>query len=161
MKKYIIGAFVGACLMFSLQVAADSWVGKEVQGTFPIYVNGKELDVPAVVIDGKSFLPVRKISESVNYDVNFDNTKKVVNLNNLNDGLSLDDLDKKMKSSDKLIKWRKGNIELWMLEIEKGNLSDEAKQTRLQKIEEEQGKITSMESIRSGVLQAISEKQAQ
>lgn len=159
MKKYVIGAFAGAFLMFSVQAAADSWLGKEVQGTFPVYVNGEQLDTPAIVIDGNSFLPVRKMSESVNYSVNFDTTKKVVNMDNLNVGLTLEELNDKLKIADKLIKSRQGSVELWNLEIEKGNLSEEVKQGKLQRIYDEQEKITAMESIRSGILTAIAEKQ--
>lgn len=159
MRKYIIGSIIGAALMFSVQAAADSWVGKEVQGTFPVYVNGTQLDTPAVVIDGNSFLPVRKISESVNYSVNFDATKKVVNLDNMNARLSLEELQKKLTNIEKTLKSRKGNIELWNLQIEKDNLSDEVKQGKLQRISSEQEIIATIEANKADVLQAIAEKQ--
>jgi len=145
--------------MFSIQAAADSWTGKEVQGTFPVYVNGKELDVPAVVIDGNSFLPVRKISESVNYNVNFDDKKKVVRLDNIYSRLTLEELQINLKQSEKTITSRKGNIGLWKLEIEKGNLTEEAKQTKLQRIGMEEELIRTMESNKESIIQTIMEKQ--
>lgn len=158
MKKYIIGALVGALLMFSVQVAADSWTGKEVQGTFPVYVDGKALDIPAIVVDGNSFLPVRKIGESVNYKVDFDETKRVVRLNDLNAGLSLEDLQTKLKNAEKIIKSRQASIELWTLEIERGNLTDEVKQGKLQRIADEQEKISSMQSVKSSVIAEINNR---
>lgn len=158
MKKYVIGAFIGCLLTFSFQVAADGLVGSKVQGTLPVYVNGVQTSTPAVVIDGTSFLPVRSVGESMNYKVSYDETKKVVNVENF-DLLSLDELNQKVDSINTLIKSRQGTIELFQLQIDKGNLSDEGKQENLQRIAAEQEKNNNLEAIKQSVIQAIAERQ--
>lgn len=50
----------------------QNMVGKQVQGQFLVKVNGKELEVQAIVIDGTSYLPVRAISEALGKEVTFD-----------------------------------------------------------------------------------------
>lgn len=50
----------------------QNMVGKQVQGQFPVKVNGKELEVQAIVIDGTSYLPIRAISEALGKEVTFD-----------------------------------------------------------------------------------------
>lgn len=75
MRGYLIGILIGAALMFSASAFADdikSLVGLEIQGEFPVAVNGKILDAKAEVINGSSFLPVRAISDAVGYDTQFD-----------------------------------------------------------------------------------------
>lgn len=65
MKKYIIGAFIGAFLMVSGQVMAEelSKIGKVVQGE-AVVVKGKTELSNAIIVDGKSYAPVRDIVES-------------------------------------------------------------------------------------------------
>jgi hypothetical protein len=76
MKKFILGLLVGVSLTAAGSVYADdiveSIVGKQVQGSFPITVDGKKLDTVAAVIDGTSYLPVRAIGEALNKEVTFD-----------------------------------------------------------------------------------------
>jgi hypothetical protein len=75
MKKFIFGLLVGMALMVTGNVfAADiqSLIGKTIQGQFGVTVDGKSLDMPAIVVDGTSFLPVRSFGESVGYAVYFD-----------------------------------------------------------------------------------------
>lgn len=61
-------------LAFSPVVFAEveSMIGKQVQGQFPVKVEGKKLDVQAIVIDGTSYLPVRAIAEALGKEVKFD-----------------------------------------------------------------------------------------
>jgi hypothetical protein len=75
MKKFILGLLIGMALMCAGSAFADdiqSFIGKTIQGQFPVTVDGKSLDMPAIVIDGTSFLPVRSFGESVGYNVYFD-----------------------------------------------------------------------------------------
>lgn len=75
MKKFLIGIIVGAVLSFSASVYADdiaSLVGKEIQGEFPVKVNGEKLANNAAVVDGTSYLPVRAIGDALNMEVSFD-----------------------------------------------------------------------------------------
>lgn len=154
----MLGAIVGGLLMMSFQVSADDVIGSKVQGVLPVYVNGVQVSTPAVVIDGVSYLPVRSVGESINYKVSYDATKRVVNLENL-DSLTLDELNEKIKSIDKLIKSRQGMIDLWNLQIEKGNLSEEAKQVNMQRIASEQEKNNNLLTIKENVIQIIASRQ--
>ncbi|KAI7257552.1 hypothetical protein KC345_g10767 [Hortaea werneckii] len=49
--------------------ASASLVGKTIQGEYTVNVYGKKLAVPAIVIDGKSYAPVRAIGELAGYKV--------------------------------------------------------------------------------------------
>lgn len=57
---------------FSAHAEISSLIGKIVDGEFTININGKELNQKAIVIKGTSYLPVRSISESIGYNVKFD-----------------------------------------------------------------------------------------
>lgn len=76
MKKFILGVLVGVSITAAGSAYADdiveSIVGKQVQGSFPVTVDGKKLDTVAAVIDGTSYLPVRAVGEALNKEVTFD-----------------------------------------------------------------------------------------
>jgi hypothetical protein len=83
MRKYIVGTLFGFVLAFSLSAHADdikSLMGKAVQGTFPVTVEGKLLDKQSIVIDGTSYLPIKSISDAVGYDAKF-NASSGITLN--------------------------------------------------------------------------------
>lgn len=75
MRKYLIGGIVGALLAISTQSYGEEFVssiiGKQVQGQFPIKINGVKLNQSAAVVDGTSYLPVRAVGEALNMDVSF------------------------------------------------------------------------------------------
>lgn len=74
MKRFsILIASVILLLSLSPAVYAEvhNMIGKKVQGQFPVTVNGVEIDVQAIVIDGTSYLPVRAIGEALNKEVKF------------------------------------------------------------------------------------------
>ena len=73
MRKYVIGALIGATLTFGTQAFAEvsTMIGKAIQGSFPIKLDGKQLKDQAIVIDGTSYLPVRAIGDALNLDVSF------------------------------------------------------------------------------------------
>jgi hypothetical protein len=85
MKKIIISIFIGAALVYSGSAMADSIskIGKKVDAEYTVFVDGKELTVKAIGVEGVSTTPNRALAEAVGYDVEFrDNTiyfnKKIV-----------------------------------------------------------------------------------
>lgn len=73
MRKYIVGAVLGAILATGIPAHAAilNMIGKQVDGTFPVKVNGSSLDKQAIVIDGTSYLPVRALGDALNMDISF------------------------------------------------------------------------------------------
>lgn len=74
MKKFFLGLFVGVLLMVSVSVYADeieSYIGKVIEGQFPVIVDGNEVEKPGIVVDGTTYLPVRAAAELFGYDVSF------------------------------------------------------------------------------------------
>ncbi|OKP99097.1 hypothetical protein [Paenibacillus sp. P46E] len=71
MKKLAAGFLAGAVLMISTQAigASTSLVGKTIQAEYTVNVYGKKLADKAIVIDGKSYAPVRAIGELAGYKV--------------------------------------------------------------------------------------------
>lgn len=75
MRRYLVGTIFGFVLAFSLSAHADdikSLIGKSVQGTLPVTIEGKSLDKQAVIIDGASYLPVKSIGDAFGYEAKFD-----------------------------------------------------------------------------------------
>lgn len=75
MKRYIIGGIAGFLMATAISAHAAevvAVVGKTIQGAFPIKIDGKTLDTPAIVVDGTSYLPVRAFGEAMGYNVSFD-----------------------------------------------------------------------------------------
>lgn len=83
MKKFVMGLIIGAGFMFSMSVNAEgvaNFVGKTIQGQFPVKVNGETIDNPGIVIDGVSYLPTRTIAEIAGFEVKF-NSESGIELN--------------------------------------------------------------------------------
>lgn len=75
MRKYLIGIFIGIALTISSSVFAEdviSLIGQRIQGEFPVKINGTELEKPAIVINGTSYLPNRAIADALGMDIKFD-----------------------------------------------------------------------------------------
>lgn len=66
MKKFVSGFIIGALLMLSTQAFGESigYLGKKVDGQASVKVNGDTVG-QAVIIEGKSFAPVRDIVNSM------------------------------------------------------------------------------------------------
>ncbi|MFL1672440.1 hypothetical protein [Paenibacillus dendritiformis] len=77
----VIGVF-GTVATTSIAAQLPSLVGKKVQAEYAINVDGEKLDTKAIVVDGVSHLPVRKVSEIYGGDISVKN--KVITLNTLN-----------------------------------------------------------------------------
>lgn len=73
MKKFVMGLVFGIGLTLGIGAHAEvvSYVGKVIEGQFPVKVNGKEIESPGIVIDGTSYLPTRTIAELAGFDVKF------------------------------------------------------------------------------------------
>lgn len=71
MKKIAAGVIAGAILMMGAQAlgASATLVGKAIQAEYSVKVYGKKLADPAIVIDGKSYAPVRAIGELAGFKV--------------------------------------------------------------------------------------------
>lgn len=73
MKKFVIGLIVGAIAMVSTQAlgAEISFTGKKVSGETVVKVNG-EVAGNAIIVDNKSFIPVRDISNKIGAEVSLE-----------------------------------------------------------------------------------------
>lgn len=80
MKKYIIGTIFGFILATAVGANAQGvtkLIDQVVQGVFPVTVDGASIG-EAVVIDNKTYLPVREFGEAVGYKVTFTDAQEVV-----------------------------------------------------------------------------------
>lgn len=86
MKKIAAGFLAGAILMVSAQAlgATSTLVGKKIQAEYTVNVYGKKLVDPAIIIDGKSYAPVRAIGELAGYKVSI--SGKNINLDEKDSG---------------------------------------------------------------------------
>jgi len=80
MKKFVAGLVAGIILASVVPVLAESTaiIGRAVQGTFPLIINGVRAYKDVVVIDGTSYLPVRVSGELFGYDVDFVNREVIL-----------------------------------------------------------------------------------
>lgn len=75
MKKTILAFVAGAVFATAGSVYADeikTMIGKQIEGQFPVKVNGVPLEQQAIVVDGTSHLPVRAVADALNMDIVFD-----------------------------------------------------------------------------------------
>lgn len=75
MKKTVLAFVMGIALSISVTAFAEevqSLIGRTIEGQFPVKVNGEQLSVQAIVIDGTSYLPVRAVGEALNLEIKFD-----------------------------------------------------------------------------------------
>jgi hypothetical protein len=100
MKKFLIGLLVGIALSFSSVAFANNEEVKGIFASFRILINGKEiqLEQQPLVIDGSTYLPLRKISELFGYEVQYEDSTRTISLSN--DGKKyLSNLDKEEYSN--------------------------------------------------------------
>lgn len=79
MKKLAISIIMGLVLSFSISTNAAEikMIGKKVQGTYPVKIDGVKLELPAIVIDGVSYIPVKLAGQTFGYDVKFDSKEGI------------------------------------------------------------------------------------
>ncbi len=80
MKRFVAGLVAGIILASVVPVLAESTaiLGRPVQGTFPLFINGVRAPKDVIVIDGTSYLPVRVSGELFGYDVDFVNREVIL-----------------------------------------------------------------------------------
>lgn len=74
----VIGV-LGTAATTSIAAQISSLVGKKIQAEYVVNVDGKKSDTKAIVVDGVSHLPVRKVSEIYGADIQVKD--KVISLN--------------------------------------------------------------------------------
>lgn len=82
MKKYIIGALFGFLLSIAFTAGAaeikNIMIGKVIQGSFPLIIDGVQAEKDVIVVDKTSYIPVKVAGELFGYDVSFiDSTVKL------------------------------------------------------------------------------------
>lgn len=71
MKRAFIGLILAACVLLPIQVYSDSMVGKKVEVVVPVVIDGEELPVGAIAIEGTTYAPVRVLAEALGKDVDW------------------------------------------------------------------------------------------
>lgn len=74
MKKILLGIIIGFALSLPIPFASAevaSLIGKTIEGSYPIEVDGKRAEKDVIVVEGTSYAPVRVIGELFNADVAF------------------------------------------------------------------------------------------
>lgn len=82
MKKFMTGLIAGMLLMVSMTTFAEeieSYIGKVIEGQFPVIVDGQKVDKPGLVIEGTTYLPVRATAELFGYDIAFIDSQVILN----------------------------------------------------------------------------------
>jgi hypothetical protein len=95
MKKIMFGLILGIGLTLTASVYADdiqTMIGKTVEGSFPLEIDGKLSEKDAIVIEGTSYIPVRAAGELFGYEVSFIDSK--VKLEPIEGVVNVDELEK-------------------------------------------------------------------
>lgn len=73
MRKYVFTVVFVLLFATGIVAYADSagMIGQSVDSTYPVYVNGQQAPMDAIVINGVSYLPTRYVAESAGYTVTF------------------------------------------------------------------------------------------
>lgn len=154
MKKVVIAFIAGALLMISGQALAEqvSRIGLKVGGEAAVYLNGKQLS-DAIIVDNKSYAPVRDIAEAFNSDVEFvpatKDQKAVISLEMKSDAETIADLAKQEKvnslnhQKNNLLKEKEGLLQ----SIEKMKISVEEEEITKASVKQEWAKELSQSTI--------------
>jgi len=79
MKRFIAGLIIGVILMLAAPAFGDGVIGKVVEGTLPLVINGKKAMQDVIVIEGTSYLPVREACKMFGYNVSWNQeTREVI-----------------------------------------------------------------------------------
>lgn len=102
-KYLLIGLIVGVAMTISFSAIADgvSKIGKKIDAEYVVKLDGAELDVKAISMEGTSYAPVRAIGEALGLDVDFVEGEVLLNkqLNmklNTNKVLGFHEMDEEM-----------------------------------------------------------------
>lgn len=77
MRRFIVCAVFVLVLTFTVLAFGEGvdMIGKQVDATYPLYINGGKAAKEAISIEGTSYIPVRVASEMFGYDVEFANNE--------------------------------------------------------------------------------------
>lgn len=81
MKKFVMGLVLGVGLTVAVSAAAEeiqSLIGKQVEGQVAVVVDGVQINVPAAIIDGTSYAPVRAVGEAIGHEVDWKEGKVIL-----------------------------------------------------------------------------------
>lgn len=78
MRKVVLGFVLGVIMAMASPVAGDTVIGKQVQTTFPLIIDGVRATRNVIVVDSTSYLPVRAAGEIFGYNVDFINNQVVL-----------------------------------------------------------------------------------
>jgi|SRR5690625_2864827 len=81
MKRFVTGLIAGIALTISVSAYADeieSYIGKVIEGQFPVVIDGKKAEKPGIVVDGTTYLPVRSAGELFGYNISFIDSEVVM-----------------------------------------------------------------------------------
>jgi hypothetical protein len=78
MRKYLVGMVFGLILGLAVTAYGSGMIGKVVDTTYPVFIEGQRAEMDAIAIEGVSYLPTRYIAESVGYTVAFVNEQIVL-----------------------------------------------------------------------------------
>lgn len=67
----VVSALILLAFTPAVYAEVQTLIGRKVQAEFPVTVNGSELGVRAIVIDGTSYLPVRAMGEALDMEIKF------------------------------------------------------------------------------------------
>lgn len=115
MKKFVMGLIIGAVLSFTVSANAEeikSLIGKQVEGQVAVIVDGQEISVPAAIIGGVSYAPVRAVGEAVGREVGWEEGKVILNSSKEVDPVTTVKTERGLKMQE---------LRNQMLEIEKKN----------------------------------------
>jgi hypothetical protein len=108
MCKFILGLIIGTLLTSSVVFGAEQF--KAIKAGFKIFVNGNEFTPsdPALVVNGRTYLPLRAIGEALDKPVRWNEEKRQVEVGNM-----------KYQESDKADAIVSGGLEITVLEATK------------------------------------------
>lgn len=84
LKRFLVLLLAFSLVFYvtSLAEGVQVYVGKKIEGQFPVSLNGERVEQPGLVIEGVSYLPVRVIGEMMECEVSFIDREIILNCDN-------------------------------------------------------------------------------
>lgn len=82
MKRFVMGVIVGCVFMISATVIAEEYniLGKIVDATMPLYIDGQKAEKDLIIIEGTSYAPMRAAAGLFGYEIEYVPDKKEVTM---------------------------------------------------------------------------------
>lgn len=82
LKKYFVGMIAGAVLMTGISAGAAtlSPIGKKIDSSYKVTVDGKKLPNNAIVVEGKSYIPTTDVGAATGFKVQFVNKSEGIRM---------------------------------------------------------------------------------